>query len=58
MDDLDAEVAELKRRGVIFEEYDLPGIQTVDGVAEWGPLRVCWFKDSEGNILGVTEVRQ
>jgi catechol 2,3-dioxygenase-like lactoylglutathione lyase family enzyme len=58
VDDLDAEMAELRGRGVVFEEYDLPGIKTVGGVAEWGPLRGCWFKDSEGNILGVTEVRQ
>jgi catechol 2,3-dioxygenase-like lactoylglutathione lyase family enzyme len=56
VDDLDAEMAELRTRGVIFEEYDLPGLKTVDGVAEWGPLRGCWFKDTEGNILGVTEM--
>jgi catechol 2,3-dioxygenase-like lactoylglutathione lyase family enzyme len=55
--DLDAEVAALRTRGVTFEEYDLPGLKTVDGVAEWGGLRGAWFKDSEGNILGVTEMR-
>jgi catechol 2,3-dioxygenase-like lactoylglutathione lyase family enzyme len=55
--DLDAEMAALRTRGVTFEEYDLPGLKTVDGVAEWGGLRGAWFKDSEGNILGVTEMR-
>jgi catechol 2,3-dioxygenase-like lactoylglutathione lyase family enzyme len=53
--DLHAEMADLRARGVTFEEYDLPGLQTVDGVAEWGHLRGAWFKDSEGNILGVTQ---
>lgn len=56
--DLDAEMDELRRRGVTFEEYDLPGLKTVDGVASWGRVRGAWFKDSEGNILGVTELRE
>jgi catechol 2,3-dioxygenase-like lactoylglutathione lyase family enzyme len=54
--DLDTEMAALRTRGVTFEEYDLPGLKTVDGVAEWGGLRGAWFKDSEGNILGVTQM--
>jgi predicted enzyme related to lactoylglutathione lyase len=53
--DLDAEMADLRGRGVTFEEYDLPGLKTVNGVAEFGALRGAWFKDSEGNILGVTQ---
>ena len=54
--DLDAEMAELRARGVTFEDYDLPGgLKTVDGVAELGGIRGCWFKDSEGNILGVVQ---
>lgn len=57
VDDLDAEMKELRARGIAFEEYDLPGIKTVDGVAEMGDVRGAWFKDSEGNILGVTEMR-
>lgn len=55
VDDLDAEMADLRSRGVTFEDYDLPGITTVDGVADMGGVRGSWFKDSEGNILGVTE---
>jgi catechol 2,3-dioxygenase-like lactoylglutathione lyase family enzyme len=58
VDDLDAEMTDLRARGVTFEEYDLPGLKTVGGVAEWGRLRGCWFKDSEGNTLGVTEMRE
>ncbi|PBC75920.1 putative enzyme related to lactoylglutathione lyase [Streptomyces sp. TLI_235] len=52
---LDAEMKELRDRGVAFEDYDLPGLKTVDGVAEASGMRAAWFKDSEGNILCVTE---
>jgi catechol 2,3-dioxygenase-like lactoylglutathione lyase family enzyme len=60
--DLDATVAELRARGVVFEEYDLPGLRTVNGIAEVegnypskGGVgeRGVWFKDSEGNLLGI-----
>ncbi|MFF6772912.1 hypothetical protein ACFY8W_05045 [Streptomyces sp. NPDC012637] len=53
--DLDAEMEVLRARGVTFEEYDLPGLVTVDGVAEAGGVRSAWFKDSEGNILALVE---
>lgn len=55
VDDLDREVAELKSRGVTFEEYDLPGIETRDGIANTGGVRNAWFKDTEGNILAVVQ---
>jgi predicted enzyme related to lactoylglutathione lyase len=50
-DDLDAEMARLRDRGVVFEDYDIPGLKTVDGVADMGEGRVAWFRDSEGNFL-------
>ncbi|PZG01885.1 VOC family protein [Micromonospora deserti] len=56
--DLDAEMADLQGRGVTFEEYDLPGLKTVNGVAELATLRGAWFKDSEGNILAVSQPRE
>jgi len=56
--DLDAEMKELRSKGVTFEDYDLPEIKTVDGVAESDTMRGAWFKDSEGNILCVMEERQ
>ncbi|MEV4616651.1 VOC family protein [Kitasatospora sp. NPDC049258] len=55
--DLDAEMADLRTRGIVFEEYDLPGLKTLDGVAESDGMRAAWFKDTEGNILCVNEVR-
>ncbi|MEV4561233.1 VOC family protein [Kitasatospora sp. NPDC049285] len=56
--DLDAEMAELRGRGVVFEDYDFPGLKTVDGVAEDDGMRAAWFKDSEGNVLCVNELRE
>lgn len=53
--DFEATVADLRARGVRFEDYDLPeaGVKTVDGIAELAGTKVAWFKDSEGNILAV-----
>ena len=55
--DVEATVAELRGRGVRFEDYDLPGLKTVDGIAELGGVRGAWFKDPEGNILSVVQLR-
>ena len=54
--DLDGEMADLRSRGVVFEEYDFPGLKTENGVATYPDGRGAWFKDSEGNILSVTEM--
>ncbi|MFF4345434.1 VOC family protein [Kitasatospora sp. NPDC001540] len=56
--DLDREVAELRGRGVVFEEYDLPGLKTVDGVVEADGMRAAWFKDPDGNVLCVNELHE
>jgi predicted enzyme related to lactoylglutathione lyase len=54
--DLSAEMDQLRSRGVTFEEYDIPGVKTVDGIAEFGEgERGAWFKDSEGNIISLFE---
>ncbi|MDQ3157001.1 MAG: VOC family protein [Actinomycetota bacterium] len=53
--DLDAEMADLRSRGVVFEEYDFPGLKTENGVATYEGGRGAWFIDSEGNILAVSE---
>jgi catechol 2,3-dioxygenase-like lactoylglutathione lyase family enzyme len=55
VDDLDAAMEELRGKGVTFEEYDLPGLKTENGVATMGPVRGAWFKDPDGNILAVSE---
>jgi hypothetical protein len=56
VDDIEAEVAGLRARGVVFEEYNLPGLKTVDGIANTNAGRAAWFKDSEGNILGLIQL--
>ena len=51
--DIEAEVAALKARGVIFEEYDTPEVKTVNSVATIGQSKGAWFRDSEGNLLAL-----
>ena len=53
--DVEAEVRDLQSRGVTFEEYDSPGIKTVNGVADMGGTKGAWFKDSEGNIMAIIQ---
>ena len=53
--DVEAEVADLRKRGVVFEEYDNPGFKTVNGFATGGGAKTAWFKDTEGNILAVSQ---
>jgi len=55
VDDVAAEVADLKARGVVFEDYNMPGIKTVNSIATGGGAKTAWFKDSEGNILAVSQ---
>jgi len=55
VEDVAAGVAALKSRGVTFEEYDMPGIKTIDGIATGGGAKTAWFKDTEGNILAVSQ---
>jgi catechol 2,3-dioxygenase-like lactoylglutathione lyase family enzyme len=62
VEDIEAAVAELRSRGVVFEEYDVPGLETVDGIAEVSGNypskggvgeRATWFRDSEGNLIAL-----
>ena len=54
VDDVRAVVEGLKANGVVFEEYDLPGMKTEDGLATVGDTRVAWLKDPDGNILEIS----
>jgi catechol 2,3-dioxygenase-like lactoylglutathione lyase family enzyme len=54
--DIEAEVKALQTRGVVFEEYDFPGLKTENGIAQTGAARAAWFKDSEGNMIGVVQL--
>ncbi len=56
VNDVDATVRELKENGVMFETYDLPGVTWDGSIASFEDLgRGAWFKDSEGNILGLDD---
>jgi catechol 2,3-dioxygenase-like lactoylglutathione lyase family enzyme len=57
VDNVEATVKELRDRGVTFEEYDFPGLKTVDGIAEMEGEKGAWFKDLDGNILAVGQRR-
>ncbi len=57
VDDLDQTMTELGSRGVVFEQYDQPGIATDErGVFDAGRFRAAWVKDPDGNTLAITEV--
>ena len=53
--DLEADVQAMRDNGVVFEDYDFPGLKTEDGIAHIGASVVAWFKDSEGNILAISD---
>ena len=62
VEDIEATVERLRARGVVFEEYDLPGLRTVNGIADVAGNypskggvgeKAAWFRDSEGNLLGL-----
>jgi hypothetical protein len=63
VDDLESVVAELRRRGIEFEDVDVPGLHTVAGIADVDgnypskgtSERAAWFRDSEGNLIGIGE---
>ena len=65
VDDIEATVRDLRARGVVFEQYDFPGLRTVGGIAEiegnypskGSGERGAWFRDSEGNMLGIGQPR-
>ena len=55
VDDIEAEVAELKSRGVTFESYDMPNFDPETSIFSPGSVRSAWFKDSEGNLIGIVQ---
>jgi catechol 2,3-dioxygenase-like lactoylglutathione lyase family enzyme len=62
VENIEATVEQLRARGVVFEEYDFPGLKTVNGIAEVAGNypskggvgeKAAWFMDSEGNLFGI-----
>lgn len=55
MRDIEKEVAELKKRGVVFEHYEMEGMSMQGDIASAGPAKAAWFKDPDGNILALIQ---
>ena len=53
--DIASVIAALEKAGVVFEDYDLPGLKTVNHVCVLGSEKAAWFKDTEGNYLCIHE---
>ena len=53
--DLEAEVQALKAKGVVFEDYDMPGMKTVNGILSTPGNKAAWFKDPDGNIMALIQ---
>lgn len=53
VDDIDAEVASLKGKGVTFEHYDMPGLERRGDLHVGEGMKIAWFKDPDGNILNI-----
>jgi catechol 2,3-dioxygenase-like lactoylglutathione lyase family enzyme len=56
VDDIEAVAAGLRERGVTFEEYDLPDLKTVNGIATLGDVRAAWCRDPDGNIIAIESI--
>jgi len=56
VDNIENEVYHLKEKGIVFEEYDLPNLKTINSVATSGNYKSAWFKDTEGNIIAITQM--
>jgi predicted enzyme related to lactoylglutathione lyase len=56
VDDIATEVAELRSRGVVFETYDMPTFDPQTMIATFPTARSAWFKDTEGNLIGLVEL--
>jgi catechol 2,3-dioxygenase-like lactoylglutathione lyase family enzyme len=55
VDDVDGLIVALKAKGVVFEDYDMPGERSPQGAITAGGAKAAWFKDSEGNIMALIQ---
>lgn len=56
VEDVESVVKELREKGIVFEEYDLPDLKTVHGIFSMNGYKAAWFKDTEGNILAISNM--
>lgn len=55
---IEDKIKELEMQGVVFDDYDFPDLKTVGHIATQGNLKAAWFKDPEGNYIGLNQVIQ
>lgn len=55
VDDIAGEVRELKDKGVMFEHYDMDGLERDGDIYKAEGMKTAWFKDPDGNILSLIE---
>ncbi len=55
VEDIAAEVRDLSDKGVMFERYDMPGLERQGDVYVAQGMKTAWFKDPDGNILSLLE---
>jgi catechol 2,3-dioxygenase-like lactoylglutathione lyase family enzyme len=53
--DIESEVRDLKDKGIMFEHYDLPGLEPRGDLYVADGFKTAWFKDPDGNILSLIE---
>jgi len=53
---IEDQIAELKTKGVVFEDYDMPGFNHINHVMDYGNVKSAWFKDPDGNILAINQL--
>lgn len=58
VDDIETEVSELKSKGIMFEHYDLPGLEQDGDLYVAEGMKTAWFKDPDGNILSLIEASE
>jgi catechol 2,3-dioxygenase-like lactoylglutathione lyase family enzyme len=46
----------LRSKGIVFEQYDMPGGTREGDIHIMGPMKAAWFKDPDGNILNVVSM--
>lgn len=54
--DIAAEIQDLRKRGVTFADYDLPGLKTVEHICVLSSEKAAWFEDPDGNVLCLHEL--
>ena len=55
VEDVEAEMRDMRSRGIEFEEYDMPDFKSVDGLVEIEGYKGAWFKDPDGNLISIGE---